>query len=520
MNPWTAWQPWVIGAVAVAVMLWFVIRALFADKARGRPRCLRCGHPFIESQGLTCTECGWTARRPADLLRTRRHWGKATLAVAILLIGAVSVRLIAMGGNPLAILPSRFLVMLLPLDPAGVQGRGPIAEVLRRRLVNEELSTSTIETLTMAVVAGDGTAFPPSDAWIRRYGLLADEIRSRHAPRESPNHARLLGLPPRIEIETPAVWPATEAVPASMTIRDWWPAGAEAIVTLKSREGGASTEAWHRVGYRNQASIRRRHHFTLPATSDWPTTESVQASLVVRTVDPETVLASETAAWSDDETSTTVTIDVNVDQPRDLPRPTLEPWKGDADTDDLIAEVFRDGLRRWAGTTRPFAIRFNPRRLQTESLTGVYFGFVVEIVERRAEGEEIVRRRTRIWMPGGESISARQRAGWTISEEDTAGLEGAFDEDSTSAWVMRITGDESLAALSAALDGESGGEPSTDAVAGAGAGAGAGANQGGGVGRWWSGVIERPLRTESAEGSPFVRMWFHPEGVTPPAPRQ
>jgi hypothetical protein len=325
-----------------------------------------------------------------------------------------------------------------------------------------------------------------------------------------------------------------------MTIRDWWPEGAEAIVTLRADrdETGDSNEPWHRVGYRNRASIRRRHHFTLPPTSTWPESNALLATFEVRATDPEAVVATEPGAWDEDAIVAMANASVAIDRPEDLPRPALTPWPGDAATNEMVAEVFRDGLRRWAGTTRPFAIRFNPRRLQIDDLAGVHFGFLVEIVERLPSGDEVVRRRTRIWMPGGSSRGWRQRAGWTISEEDTAGLAGAFDEDSESVWLMRITGDESLAALSAAIEG------ATSMVADPGVRAGAGAGQvgvgttditgdtaddtpdrvgdgaGAETGRWWSGRVERPLRVESAEGSPFVRMWFRPEGVTPPAPRR
>jgi hypothetical protein len=499
MNSWTAWQPWVIGIIAVAVMLWFMVRALFADKARGRPRCLRCAHPFVESQGLTCTECGWTARRPEDLLRTRRHWGKAGITLAVMLIGATTVRLVALGGNPLSLLPSRALIFLLPVDPVNTTAMGPVAEEIRRRLSNDGLSDAAISTLVEAVVTGDDSAVPASDAWIQRYGVLADELRMRFAPPESPIHARLLSLPPRIEIETPEAWPPDESVPVAMRIRDWWPAGAVAIVTLDADESSASDDAsagtpWHRVGYRNQASIQRRHHFSLPATSTWPSSNVVQATLEMSVSDPEAIVAPDEDAERD--VVSLVTTDITLDRPASLPRPRLEPWAGDAATDEAVAAVFRDGLRRWAGTTRPFAIRFNPRRLATDELEGVFFGFVVEIVERRQDGKEVVHRRTRIWMPGGESSSRQQRAGWTISEEDTAGLEGAFDERSTSTWRMRIRGDESLAALAAAIeDGQGAADIS---------------------GRWWSGTVERPLRVEAAEGNPFVRMWFRPEGVAAP----
>ena len=36
MTGWASWQPWVIGSIAATLILWYVYRALFADRARGR----------------------------------------------------------------------------------------------------------------------------------------------------------------------------------------------------------------------------------------------------------------------------------------------------------------------------------------------------------------------------------------------------------------------------------------------------------------------------------------------------
>lgn len=496
---WAAWQPWVIGGIAVLVMLRYVVRALFSDRARGRPRCLRCGHPFVESQGLTCTECGWTARRPSDLLRTRRHWGKAATAIAILIVAAVAVRLVAVGGNPLVLLPSRVLVAVLPIDRAGISGIGPVADILRGRLLGDALDDRTTAALLARVVVGDGGARPTSLAWQSRYGRLADELRRKFGRPDSPEAAELLALPPAIEITVPESWPADQPVPAAMTLRDWWPLGAEAMISIAIDDANDPDEtAWHRVGYRNHASIRRRHHFTLPPPEDWPADDRFTVDLGVGQVDPS--LVPETSDPSIAPAIRSTSVEVAVLRPSAIASIALEPWPGDENTSAAVGEVFRDGLRRWSGVRRPYAIRFNPRRLMREEYAGVFFGLVVEIVERRSDGTEAVHRRTRIWTPGGDADDRRRAAGWTISEEDTEGLAGAFDETNDSTWLMRIRGDEALARLAACR--------ATPRPAATGSSTP--------PRRWWSGSVERSLPVDTVEGRPFIRMWFHPDGVEVP----
>lgn len=512
---WTAWQPWAIGAIAVAVMLRYVIRALFADRARGRPRCLRCGHPFAAGQGLTCAECGWTARRPEDLLRTRRHWGKAALAFGIMLALAVTVRLVALGGDPLMLMPSRALVILLPFDPAGVGGRGPIADELRNRLIGDELSAATESALVERVVRGDAGARPSGDRWTSRYGMLADDLRERHGSPSDPLATVMLELPPLIELSLPDGWPATSPVPAELVIRDWWPAGTEALVRLGPAGLAATDDAWHEIGYRNHASIQRRHHLTLPPTATWPEDGRVEVALRLRRVDPERAIVEEAPSrddWMLDDDAIEVRAMVPVVRPNDRPAPSLERWPGDEFADAAVAAVFDRGLRRWPGVRRPYAIRFNPNRLSNREFDGIHFGLVVEIIERRTDGEELVRRRTRMWIPGGGLVPTRRRAsGWTISEEDTDGLAGAFDAKNDSTWFLRIRGDETLAGLAALI--AKAGEVGVVGVDDDDVNAASGASR---PERWWAGTVERPLPVERADGRPFIRMWFHPEGVRPP----
>ena len=161
MSGWAQWEPWAVGGVIAVLVAGFIARALFSDRARGRPRCHRCGYDFEGVEGLTCPECGWTARTPADLLRTRRHWFKAIVGVTLLILAAAMIRLQAAGGNPLLIVPDRIMIALLPIDPtAGGTEIGPIADELRRRLVAEELDVAEVEMLFARIATGDDGARP------------------------------------------------------------------------------------------------------------------------------------------------------------------------------------------------------------------------------------------------------------------------------------------------------------------------------------------------------------------------
>lgn len=84
------WPGYVLAAalllLCAAAAGWF----LFADRARGRRRCPRCFYAMEGVSGLTCPECGRTARSEQALFRTRRRWKGAILAVVILLPPALA----------------------------------------------------------------------------------------------------------------------------------------------------------------------------------------------------------------------------------------------------------------------------------------------------------------------------------------------------------------------------------------------------------------------------------------------
>ena len=502
---WAAWQPWVIGGLAAGLILWFVSRALFADTPKNGPRCLKCGHPFVPDQGMVCTECGWTAPTPQDLLRTRRHWGKAAAGLSIMLGAATVVRVAATGGNPLILAPNQLLTVILRFDPIGVGGAGPVSVELERRLLEAEDDDPLIRSLIDVVVAGDFSSPPGSDAWFQRYGPLANRLRDGFVSLDSEAGRLLSTLPPGVMIGTPAIWPSDQSVPATLEMKDRWPIGVEAIVELRWL-GAEGSDPIERIGYRNLSSNRRRHEFLLPPTANWPARGEIEVSISTRPMaDRVTEALRSGVAVETDDPRSDLPPDVTTRFRKKVIRPTSPPdskllaWIGDDATDTSVTAVFDQGLRRWPESRRPFAIRFDPRRLQREEFSGVLFGFEVDIIERPRTGEEIVRRRTRLWLPGGVETSANEDRswGWTISEEDTEGLSGAFDLANRSDWVMRIRGVEALARRALTKVSQ---DPTSTVYD-----------------RWWSGTIERDLPRSTEGRRPFIRMWFHPEGVRLPS---
>ena len=511
MSGWAQWEPWAVGGVIAVLVAGFIARALFSDRARGRPRCHRCGYDFEGVEGLTCPECGWTARTPADLLRTRRHWFKAIVGVTLLILAAAMIRLQAAGGNPLLIVPDRIMIALLPIDPtAGGTEIGPIADELRRRLVAEELDVAEVEMLFARIATGDDGARPGSEPWRARYGGLVDAWRSRFVRPGDPEAGVLLSIPPRIEVEVPASWPSTRPIPAELDFEDWWPMGTEAMVELRWR-GNEFDPPLVRVGFRNRASVGRPYGFELPPAEDWPDPAVLEAVVRPRFVDSERLrLAEEGIELPEDEeppgdavppppfeSLPAVVASIEMAGSLELDLPSIDPWDGDADADDAVRRIFAPGLRRWDGIRRPFAIRFDVQQAAEKSFKDVLFGLVVEIIEVDPDGTETVRRRSRIWLPGGPGPNGYWRSRWGISEEDAEALHRAFDPTPGSRWFMRVRGDEELARLAVASVVNQGGDPAVFT-------------------RWWSGTVDRSLRTTEETRRPFIRRWFHPDGVRRP----
>lgn len=67
---------------AVMGLVWFI-----GDRGRGSPRCPRCWYSMSGTEGLTCPECGRTAREPRHLSRPRRDRAFLVAGVVATVVG-------------------------------------------------------------------------------------------------------------------------------------------------------------------------------------------------------------------------------------------------------------------------------------------------------------------------------------------------------------------------------------------------------------------------------------------------
>ena len=479
---------WLIGGMIAAILIGYAMWALFGDTAKGRPRCPKCGHLSGKSDELRCPECGHKVARPRDLLKPRRHWGRAATALALLFISAMLINLQTRPGGLISMLPGQVLVWSISLD--GQNGPGKITNELKRRLLNQSLPDHAFESLMDRILNGDSASRPGSLEWQLRYGQLAVLFRDRVFAEGDPAADRLLSIMPAIQINVPENWPADEPVPAMLSMKDWWPLGTEAMLKIRSSKTG---EVIDQIGMRNYATSRRPHPITLPAADQFSGDSALGIEISIQTRRP-------VGEWSREDLSASVLewtewnkesiLPIEVDLPMDVAF-DLEPIS-DPEIDEAVRAIFAPGLRRWKGVRRPFAIRFDTRVANQPKIRDILIGTQVEIVERRPEGEERIRRRSHVWAAGNEG--GQVISGWTISEEDTAGLARRFDPENRSDWLMRIQSDQSLAMRALA---QAGGDAS--AYRGA-----------------WSGMVEFPLRVGEESSRTFIRQWFNEHG--PPRP--
>ena len=108
------WVFWTVGGLlglGGLVLLWW---ALFADRSKGRKRCPKCWYNMSHTPSLTCSECGYTAKREKKLRKTHRRWRWAVVAV-LLLLGSASSSLTPKVKRDgwYTIIPSTVLILLV-----------------------------------------------------------------------------------------------------------------------------------------------------------------------------------------------------------------------------------------------------------------------------------------------------------------------------------------------------------------------------------------------------------------------
>lgn len=82
---------WFAAVLAAVALLGDWIRQRFAGRRFRRRRCPKCWYDLSHTPGLTCSECGYIAKRERKLFKARRRWGLVALALPMV-IGSYALR--------------------------------------------------------------------------------------------------------------------------------------------------------------------------------------------------------------------------------------------------------------------------------------------------------------------------------------------------------------------------------------------------------------------------------------------
>jgi hypothetical protein len=418
------WTAWIVGIAIALGLIGLTWHALFGDKPKGR-RCPRCDHDLAATTSLTCSECGYTAPDEATFHRTRRHWRRALLWLALLVFGAAFVRLRATEDRLISLLPNSVVIALLPYVPPS---QGPLADVqaeLIDRIVGGSLDREALDAVIDRLVTGDSDAAPASPEWQARYSRLALQVlavAAQLAPDSPEAQAaqRMRQLPADTTLRVGRAFTKSSPIPADLHLLDWWPFNTRAEVTVTDTATGESTRWLY------DASARRRPiSMQLAPAKDGETERTVEVTFRTRPTDSA---GEPVGDWS---APTTMTAKAAIQPPIER---SLEPVSS-PELDAAIAATLARGVVRWEGGDWPVAFRLDLQATNDVSFDGVLFGVAIDLLEG-----DVSRRTLHAWWPGGP-----RGGGWRaeVVREDIEALRRLPADGA--GWSVRVRGVEDIA---------------------------------------------------------------------------
>lgn len=436
LGDWSYWLV-ILGVVAaLGALVYAAWWALFADRAKDRRRCPRCWYDMAYSPGLTCAECGFTARQESQLHKTRRRLGVAALAI----LAAVAITLWAnervSNRGYAAVLPTRALIWMLPV--AGSMN-GHIGDELRTRAMMQRMSDSQWNALVGRCAAGDFRARPASDRWIEHYGDFLRQWRRGFVnipQREAP----LLKLPPRIDVRARESWPAGTPLSLAIQLQEWWPWGMECRLRITPTIDGQPlrTTTYYRTGDNRFISAPLMLHLPPPQPAARQVALDVEIArrrVSFFSTDPgREMRAAPDTPW-EDVGRQTITLPIQIVE--SMAR-TIEPATDPA-LDSILAQAI-GGVVKWEGGPSPVRVSVNLPQTFVAEFNDVAVGVSVELLR----DDEIARRLHLWWLAGAPSTPISDRHyGYEVDYENLAMLIDANQDDGR--WRLRIRGDAVLA---------------------------------------------------------------------------
>jgi len=420
------WLPFVACIAIVVGSTYYAWKAIYSDRSRGRRRCPKCWYDLAYSKGMTCSECGYTARRESEFTRTKRFYGRAAAGILICVITILGAYINVAERGIVASMPTSILIACMPLVG---DGGSEVMTTLGRRLMMDQVTDQQRLAIIRRCVKGDWMVAPPSDAWMNKYGPMLDELRSRLArarggadlhPMEKP----LLDVPARIDLETSDVWPRGTRARIGVRAREWWPQGYDMKLRITSLDDPTDT----------RSIVQRPRRFG-PDTYVLHTAPVVDAMKAV-SYDIEVFRRREgddSAPWES----------LGVES-HTIPIAASDSWDETIqgiESEELTAAMMQvfGGVARWTGGPQPVRFNISYQPTLTEVFDGLAVGVTVELLR---DGQ--VARQLDLWWLGGTDVDDR---GYDheVPFEDVPTLLSIRPEDLEAHWRMRVRSDPELA---------------------------------------------------------------------------
>lgn len=259
------WLWWMMGSLLGAAGLALLIWALWGDRARGRRRCPKCWYDLSATGGLTCPECGRTAKNERRLHRTRRRRSWAALGLLLVALGGASAALPTVRREGWGLVSTPVLVELIPIGGYD----GPFGRELMRRLGMtgprswgpSTISPEDLVSLAKRLKEGNWLARPISDRWQDSFGRVI-KATQRHTfslwdPPDSKRTAALekalrswYDLPPVVTFRTRPRWPEGYRLWVETRERLYWPSPTNLGIEIRRHgESGDPTNIWPNYGF-------------------------------------------------------------------------------------------------------------------------------------------------------------------------------------------------------------------------------------------------------------------------------
>ncbi|MCZ6837288.1 MAG: hypothetical protein O7G85_16050 [Planctomycetota bacterium] len=419
----TYWLGWIAGFGILTLSVYVAWKAWFGDRAMGRRRCPKCWYDLAYSEGMTCSECGFTAHDERQFGKTRRRIGRGLLAILIAVSLILFVRERSNDQGWANMIPSRVLIETLPFFS---DSNNDAVTKLIARFNTNSLSEENLKRLLERCVSGDGGFKPGTQAWANKYGNILNRFRPALAARRQDGtldvmEELLLDLPPLVILRSRSQWPIGSSAQIGVQVQNWWPHGSDNQVHIAPQLEGAESKT---IVYQGLRTPNTSYTILTPPLDESCSSIEIEITTSRRTVEIDD-------QWQHIDTST-ILIPIQVAGRLET---MITPISGPS-LDEAVKRSI-SGASRWTGGKRPLRMYVNPGQTAIADFNGIAIGFVAKLYR-----DDELMDTDHTWWMGGRQVSDLGFGSWS----DDPTMKRLMNEDfNQGTWTVHVVSDAALA---------------------------------------------------------------------------